>query len=115
MLTFFHWKSFILSKDYTKTKSLEMIDVLGKEVVELNGSVMGVVKNVMFDEKIWEVTSLDVELNKKTADELEAKKLFRHFRIPLAVSHIQGIGDKVLLKGSAEEVMTTLSAQNLPP
>ena len=93
---------------------MEMLDVLGKEVVELNGSVMGVVKNAMFDEKIWEVTSLDVELNKKTADELEAKKLFRHFRIPLSVSYIQGIGDKVLLKGSAEEVMTALSAQDIP-
>ena len=92
-----------------------MGDVLGMEVVELNGSVMGVVKNVMFDEKIWEVTSLDVELNKKTADELDAKKLFRHFRIPLSVSYIQGIGDKVLLKGSAEEVMTALSAQDTLP
>jgi sporulation protein YlmC with PRC-barrel domain len=91
-----------------------MGDVLGMEVVELNGSVIGVVKNVMFDEKIWEVTSLDVELNKKTADELDAKKLFRHFRIPLSVSYIQGIGDKVLLKGSAEEVMTALSAQDIP-
>ena len=91
-----------------------MLEVLGMEVVELNGSVMGLVKNVFFDEKIWEVTSLEVELNKKTADELDAKKLFRHFRIPVAVSYVQGIGDKVLLRGSAEEVMTALIAQDIP-
>jgi sporulation protein YlmC with PRC-barrel domain len=91
---------------------MEMFDVLGKEVVELNGSVMGLVKNVMFDEKTWEVTSLEVELNKKTADELDAKKLFQHFRVPVAVSFVQGIGDKVLLKGSAEDVMNALVAQS---
>lgn len=90
-----------------------MLEALGKEVVELNGSVMGIVKNVLFDEKIWEVTFLEVELNKKTADELDAKKLFQHFRVPLAVSNVQGIGDKVLLKGSAEEIMGELLSQTV--
>jgi len=92
---------------------MEMLEALGKEVVELNGSVMGIVKNVLFDEKIWEVTFLEVELNKKTADELDAKKLFQHFRVPLAVSNVQGIGDKVLLKGSAEEIMGELLSQTV--
>ena len=89
-----------------------MVSFLGKEVVELNGSVIGIVKNVFFDDNAWEVTSFDVELNKKTADELDAKKLFRNFRIPLGINLIQGIGDTILLRTPKDELTAILASQN---
>jgi sporulation protein YlmC with PRC-barrel domain len=92
---------------------MEMVSLLGKEVVELNGQVIGIIKNVLFDDNAWEVTSFDVELNKKTADELDAKKLFRNFRIPLSVELVQGIGDTVLLRTPKDELNAILASQNV--
>ena len=86
-----------------------MMDLLGKEVVELNGSLIGIIKNVMFDEKAWEVGSLDIQLDENMAKEFEMKKVFRNYRIPLSVTQVQGIGDKVTLKTSKEELMALLA------
>jgi len=87
-----------------------MMDLLGKEVVELNGSLIGTIKNVIFDEKAWQVGSLDVQLDENMAKEFEMKKVFRNYRIPLSVAYVQGIGDKVTLKTSKEELMALLAA-----
>jgi sporulation protein YlmC with PRC-barrel domain len=92
-------------------KIMEMVSLLGKEVVELNGSLVGIVKNVIFDEKTWEVWMFDVLLDKNMADEFEAKKLFKNFRIPLEVSYVQGIGDKIMLKTTKDELMTSLATK----
>jgi sporulation protein YlmC with PRC-barrel domain len=93
---------------------MEMMDLLGKEVVELNGVLIGTVKNVMFDEKAWQVGSLDVQLNDDVAKEFEVKKVFRNYRIHLDVNLVQGIGDKITLKTSMEELMTSLSTSENP-
>jgi len=90
---------------------MDMMDLLGKEVVELNGSLIGTIKNVMFDEKAWQVGSLDVQLDENMAKEFEMKKVFRNYRIPLNVTYVQGIGDKVTLKTSKEELMTLLASE----
>jgi len=89
---------------------MDMMNLLGKEVVELNGSLIGTIKNVMFDEKAWQVGSLDVQLDENMAKEFEMKKVFRNYRIPLSVTYVQGIGDKVTLKTSKEELMALLAA-----
>jgi sporulation protein YlmC with PRC-barrel domain len=88
---------------------MDMMDLLGKEIVELNGSLIGTIKNVMFDEKAWAVGSLDVQLDENVAREFEMKKVFRNYRVPLDVNLVQGIGDKVTLKTSKEELMTLLA------
>ena len=89
---------------------MDMMDLLGKEIVELNGSTIGIIKNVMFDEKTWEVGSLDIQLDENVAKEFEMKKVFRNYRIPLNVNLVQGIGDKVTLTTSKEELMALLAA-----
>ena len=89
---------------------MDMMDFLGKEVVELNGLLIGTIKNVAFDEKAWQVGSFDVQLDENVAKEFEMKKVFRNYLFPLNVIHVQGIGDKVTLKTSKEELMTLLAA-----
>ncbi|MFI5421473.1 MAG: PRC-barrel domain-containing protein, partial [Nitrososphaerales archaeon] len=75
----------------------------------MNGGVIGVVKNVMFDEGAWRVGSFDVQLNEEVAKEFEMKKVFRNYRFPLDVNLVQGIGDKITLRTSKEELMTLLA------
>jgi len=92
---------------------MDMMDLLGKEVVELNGVLIGTVKNVMFDEKAWLVGSFDIQLDDAVAKEFEMKKVFQNYRFPLDVNHIQGIGDKITLKTSKEELMASLATSEV--
>ncbi len=84
-------------------------------MIGLNGWTIGTVKNVIFDEKTWQVGSLDVELNGEVAKEFEMKKVFRSTHIPLGVAHVQGIGDKVSLKTSKEDLMALVASLNAHP
>jgi sporulation protein YlmC with PRC-barrel domain len=88
---------------------------MDKEVIGLNGWIIGTVKNVIFDEKTWQVGSLDVELAGDVAKEFEMKKIFRSTHIPLGVAHVQGIGDKVSLKTSKEDLMALVGSLNASP
>jgi sporulation protein YlmC with PRC-barrel domain len=93
---------------------LNILDIVDKEVIGLNGWIIGTVKNVNFDEKTWLVGSLDVELNGDVAKEFEMKKIFRSTHIPLGVAHVQGIGDKVSLKTSKEDLMALVASADVP-
>jgi len=84
---------------------MNILDLMDKEVIGLNGWVIGTVKNVMFDDKTWHIGSLDVQLDGDVAKEFEMKKVFRSTHILLDVTHVQGIGDKVSLKTSKEDLM----------
>jgi sporulation protein YlmC with PRC-barrel domain len=85
-------------------KLIDIMTLVDKEVIGLNGWIIGTVKNVFFDETTWKVGSLDVELDGDVAKEYELKKILRSTHVPLDVSVIQGIGDKVTLKTSKEEL-----------
>ncbi len=91
------------------------MDLLGKEVIDLNGLLIGTVKNVMFDEKAWMVGLFDVQLNDDMAKEFEMKKVFRNYRFPLDVNYVQGIGDKITLKIGKDELMSALLTPDNPP
>jgi sporulation protein YlmC with PRC-barrel domain len=91
------------------------MDLLGKEVLDLNGASIGIVKGVLFDEKAWQVVSFSVQLEDKTAKELEVKKLFQNYLISIDVAYVQGIGDKVTLKIDVDKLMTLLAAPEVPP
>ena len=84
---------------------MNIMDLVDREVIGLNGWVIGTVKNVTFDEKTWKIKSLDVQLESEVAKEFEMSKVFRSTHIPLGVTHVQGIGDKVSLKITKEDLM----------
>ncbi len=89
---------------------MNILDFLDKEVIGLNGWIIGTIKDVVFDDKTWKIGFLDVELDPNIAKEYDMKKLFRSTHIPLAVDQVQGIGDKVTLKTSKEELMLRIRA-----
>ena len=76
----------------------------GKEVLGEKGRLVGKVKDGIIDEKTWQVTSLEVDLQSDVAKEFHLKKMFGGASIPIAVGYIGAVGDKVMLKASAEEI-----------
>ncbi len=94
---------------------MNTMDLVDREVIGLNGWVIGTVKDVTFDEKTWQIRSLYVQLDDEVAKEFEMKKMFRSTHIPLDVGHVQGIGDKVSLKTSKEDLMALVGTMEAPP
>lgn len=85
----------------------EFIDL---EIVGANCWKIGKIKDVVVDPKNWQVTALDVELEKSVADEFSFKHRLSKTHVPLSVNHIQGIGDRVVLKSSKEELFQQVAA-----
>ena len=81
----------------------------------MNGWVIGTIKDVSFDEKTWKIQFLDVELDPEIAKEYDMKKLFRPTHVPLDVDQVQGIGDKVTLKTTKEDLMAQIQAMQVTP
>jgi sporulation protein YlmC with PRC-barrel domain len=88
---------------------MDMIDLLGKEVVDTNGSAIGILKNVIFDEKMWQVLSFEVQLDVEVAKEFQLKKLFQNPIILLESTYVQQVDEKITLKTGKDELMTALA------
>ena len=93
---------------------LNILDFVDKEVIGLNGYVIGTTKNLIFDEKNWQIGLVDVELDPDIAKEYDMKKLFRSTRIAIEVGQVQGVADKVTLKTSKDELKIRIQAMEKP-
>jgi len=83
--------------------------IKGREVVSPSGSSLGKVTGVNFDTETWQVSSLEVSLDPKVAEQIGVKhRLERigigHTEIPLKASFVGHVGEKVLVKASNEEL-----------
>ena len=88
-------------------------DLKDKEVLGSAGRLVGVVKDGTIDDN-WKVTSLDVQLEGNVAKEFHLKKTFGSTTVPIDTSFIGNVGDKVMLKVSAEEVGRSINAKSMP-
>lgn len=75
-----------------------------KEVFGLDGWKVGKIKDEIFDLETWKITSIEVELEGDVAEEFKMKKHFRSTHLPIDVSHVQAIGDRVTLKTNKEDL-----------
>jgi sporulation protein YlmC with PRC-barrel domain len=85
-------------------------EIKGKEVVGPLGSVIGKATGVNFDPVTWQISSLQVSLDTKVAEQLGIKHTLerigiRHTEMPLKASFVGQIGDKILLKASRDELV----------
>jgi sporulation protein YlmC with PRC-barrel domain len=80
------------------------------EVVGSTAWQIGKVKDLVVDTKTWQVASLDIELEKNVAEEFNVKHRFSRTHIPLSVSYVQAVGDKIVLKSSKEEIFQQVAA-----
>jgi sporulation protein YlmC with PRC-barrel domain len=75
-----------------------------KEVLGEAGKLIGKVKDGNVDDKTWQITSLEVELNGSVAKEFHLKKTFGSTSVPISTTYVGAVGDKVMLKGSTQEI-----------
>jgi sporulation protein YlmC with PRC-barrel domain len=75
-----------------------------KEVMGEAGRLIGKVKDGTIDEKTWQLTDLEVELQGNVAKEFHLKKTFGTTTVPIAITFVGAVGDKVVLKASTEEI-----------
>jgi sporulation protein YlmC with PRC-barrel domain len=88
-------------------------EIIGKEVVGLSGYDLGKVSNVQIDEKQWKVVALEIHLDKDVAEEHRLRHRFRRTKVLINVEHVQGVGDRVVLKGSREDLLKLVATS--PP
>lgn len=84
-------------------------DLQDKEVIGAAGKLLGKVKDGTIDDKTWQMTSLDVELQGSVAKEFNIKKTFGSTTVPIPTNYVSAVGDKVVLKASAEELANSLN------
>src|ERR1700730_3250619 len=84
-------------------------DVIDKEVVGTNGWKIGKSKDIYFENNNWQITYLDVELRGNIENELGMGSVpLNHNHLPIATSHIQGVGDVITLNTTKEEIVQKL-------
>ena len=91
-------------------KELNSTEIKGKEVVGPLGRVLGKVSGLNFDPTTWQITTLQVSLDSKVAEQIGVKKTLdrfgiRHTEMPIKASFVGQVGDKILLKVSEEELV----------
>ena len=85
-------------------------DIDGREVIGSDGYKLGKVRDTEFDENNWKLRSLEVQLEKSVAEEHHLRHRFRRTRVLIHVDHVQTVGDKVILKGSKEELLKLIAS-----
>jgi sporulation protein YlmC with PRC-barrel domain len=89
--------------------------LLGKQVVGADGWKIGKVKEIVFDEKSWQIQSLEVELDRSVAEEYDMKKLLSRTSLQVAVSSVKAVGDHFLLSVTKSELRRMISHETEPP
>jgi len=94
----------------SRGSKLLVSEVLGKEVIGSLGDKLGIVHDVQFDEKGWNVVAISVELEKEVAEEHKMAHRFRKTEVLINVRYVQAVGDKVVLKGSRKELLQLIGS-----
>jgi sporulation protein YlmC with PRC-barrel domain len=85
-------------------------EIAGKEVIGSEGAVLGKVIDIQFDEKDWRVLAVEVHLEKGVAEEHQPRHGLRKTLVLVRAEHIQAVGDKVILKGSKEDLLRLIAS-----
>ena len=86
-------------------------EIVGKEVIGSDGFKLGKITDTEFDEKNWILNSLEVHLEKDVAEEHELRRRFRKTKVLIHVDHVQAVGEKVILKGSKEDLLKLIASE----
>lgn len=85
-------------------------EIAGREVIGSGGDTLGKVIDVQFDEKSWKILALEVHLGKQVAEEHQLRHRLRKTLVLVGVQHIQGAGDKIVLKGTRDDLLKLLAS-----
>jgi sporulation protein YlmC with PRC-barrel domain len=90
-------------------------EIIGREVIGSSGFKLGKITDTEFDEKTWKVNSLQVHLERDVAEEHELRHRFRKTKVLIHVDHVQALGDRVILKGSREDLLKLIASATPVP
>lgn len=85
-------------------------EIIGMEVIGSSGFKLGRITDTESDEKTWKVNSIQVHLEKDVAEEHELRHRFRRTLVLINIDHVQAVGDKVILKGSREDLLKLIAS-----
>jgi sporulation protein YlmC with PRC-barrel domain len=85
-------------------------EIEGKEVIGLDGFKLGKISDTEFDVNTWKLNSVEVHLEKDVAEEHHLRHRFRKTRVLINVDHVQSVGDRVILKGSKEDLLKLIAS-----
>jgi|SRR5579875_3389423 len=85
-------------------------EIVDKEVIGSDGFKLGKVRDTEFDENTWKFNSLEVHLEKDVAEEHHLRHRFRKTTVLINVDHVQSVGDRVILKGSKEDLLKLIAS-----
>ena len=93
----------------SQRKEISSNDVKGKEVIGPSGGVIGKANGVNFDPDTWQISSLQVALDTKVAEQMGLKHTLdrigvHHSEMPIKASFVGEIGDKIVLKATRDEL-----------
>jgi sporulation protein YlmC with PRC-barrel domain len=79
-------------------------DLIGKEVVGADAWKVGTVTRVMINWGDWQVKELEVGLDQKVVQALNAQGAVSSSSAKIGVDQIQGVSDKVILKINRDDL-----------
>ena len=85
-------------------------EIIGMEVIGSEGFKLGKIRDTEFDKNTWKLNSLEVQLDKDVAEEHHLRHRFRKTRVLISVDHVQSVGDRVILKGSKEDLLKLVAS-----
>lgn len=88
-------------------------ELSGKGVISQDGRELGEVSDVLLDDASWHIDSLVVKLDRDLLESFHMKRpMFGTQTIQIPTSYVSGVGDKVILLKTLEE-LTALAREDV--
>lgn len=89
------------------TSLISFDTLLGKQIIETDGYIIGEVKGASLDPETWQVPELYVKLSDNAAQELGFKKRFRSSTVCIPTKMVKAVGDVITMALPLKEISTS--------
>jgi sporulation protein YlmC with PRC-barrel domain len=91
---------------------MKFSELEGKDVISQDGRELGTLADVVLDTSSWHIERLVLKLARDLLEQFHMKRpLFGTQTIQIPVSHVSGVGDKVILHKTLEELTASAREQ----
>ncbi|MDR1993142.1 MAG: PRC-barrel domain-containing protein [Nitrososphaerota archaeon] len=97
-----------------KTVLMNSDELVGKDIIDSSGTVLGQVKGTKVSLKNWRVTHLKIKLSSQASEQLGFKKLFGSATVCLPVSLVSAVGDVITINSMLSELRQTAEITECP-
>jgi sporulation protein YlmC with PRC-barrel domain len=94
---------------------IKFTELSGKDVISQDGRVVGTVSDIVLDASAWAIPTLVVKLARDHLEQFHMKRpMFGTQTIQIPTTYVSGLGDKVILHKTLED-LTALAKEQAPP